>query len=243
MGIVSVDLAPRKVDRSRGQVALPWIGGVILFLVAIGVLVFVLDTGTRMNVKDLFVDPSAKAGFGPHVGLFSHLGVLTLWTGATALLGASVLGSRDERPAFQLSLGVLLAVLALDDLFMLHEELGGVFARNLLPSMDRRMLEGVVFAAYGVAWVVWLVRYRRSILRSGRVVMLLAALAMLAGSVGLDVGELLVSDWVEASEARITTVVVVEELTKLGGIVLLAGYAITVAREHLLRGDSRSLSA
>jgi hypothetical protein len=242
VGIVSVDLAPRKVDRSRGQVALPWIGGVILFLVAIGVLVFVLDTGTRMNVKDLFVDPSAKAGFGPHVGLFSHLGVLTLWTGATALLGASVLGSRDERPAFQLSLGVLLAVLALDDLFMLHEELGGVFARNLLPSMDRRMLEGVVFAAYGVAWVVWLVRYRRSI-RTGPAMMLVAALAMLGGSVGLDVGELLVSDWVEASEARITTVVVVEELTKLGGIVLLAGYAITVAREHLLRGDSRSLSA
>src|SRR5690606_7533170 len=157
-------------------------------------------------------------------------------------LGASVLGSRDERPAFQLSLGVLLAVLALDDLFMLHEELGGVFARNLLPSMDRRMLEGVVFAAYGVAWVVWLVRYRRSIL-TGPAMMLVAALAMLGGSVGLDVGELLVSDWVEASEARITTVVVVEELTKLGGIVLLAGYAITVAREHLLRGDSRSLSA
>src|SRR5690606_28265333 len=137
VGIVSVDLAPRKVDRSRGQVALPWIGGVILFLVAIGVLVFVLDTGTRMNVKDLFVDPSAKAGFGPHVGLFSHLGVLTLWTGATALLGASVLGSRDERPAFQLSLGILLSVLAIDDLFMLHEELGGALARYLLPSMDR----------------------------------------------------------------------------------------------------------
>src|SRR5690606_17347913 len=102
--------------------------------------------------------------------------------------------------------------------------------------MDRRMLEGVVFAAYGVAWVVWLVRYRRSILRSGRVVMLLAALAMLAGSVGLDVGELFIADWVSASEVRITTVAAAEDGRKLAGILLLASYAMLIASEHLRRG-------
>lgn len=238
MGFVSVDLAPREVERSRGRIALSWIGGVVLILVAIGLAVMVLDTGTRMNVKDLFVDPSAKAGFGPHVGLFSHVGVLALWTGATALLGPFLFGRQDNRRGFQVSLGVLLAVLAIDDLFMLHEELGGVIARYVLPSMDRRMLEGIVFAAYGVAWVVWLARHRRTIW-NGPATMLLAALAMLGGSVGLDVGELLVSDWIEASEGRITAVVVVEELMKLGGIILLAGYAISVAREHLWQGTGR----
>lgn len=235
MRIVSVGLATREVDRSRGHGVRPWVGGVFAFVVAVGLLVFGLDTGTRMNVKDLFVDPSAKAGFGAHVGLFSHLGVLALWSGATALVGAVLLGVGDGRRRFLLSLGMLLGWLAIDDLYMIHEELGGVVARFVLPSMDRRMLEGIVFAVYGVAWILWLVRYRHAI-RSGPAIVLLAALAMLGGSVGLDVGELFIADWVSASEVRITTVAVAEDVMKLAGILLLASYAMLIASEHLRQG-------
>lgn len=235
MRIVSVGLASREVDRSRGLGFRPLVGGVFAFVAAVGLLVFGLDTGTRMNVKDLFVDPSAKAGFGGHVGLFSYLGVLALWSGATALIGAVLLGVGDGRRRFLLSLGMLLGWLAIDDLYMVHEELGGAIARFLLPSMDRRMLEGVVFAVYGVAWILWLSRYRHAI-RSGPAIVLLTALAMLGGSIGLDVGELFVADWVSASEGRVTTMAVVEDLMKLAGILLLASYAMLIAREHLRRG-------
>jgi hypothetical protein len=207
--------------------------------VAVGALTFVLHNATQMNVKDLFVDPTAKAQLGSHVGLFSHLGVLALWTGATVLVGSALLGSRGAGTRFLLTLGGLLAWLALDDLYLIHEGLGGVIARHVLPSIDRRMLEGVVFAAYGVAWVAWLVRFRRTLLNDTSVLLLLA-LALLGGSVAIDVGEIFVENWVQAHVARITAIAVLEELLKLGGILLLASYSVLIARNHARQGIGHS---
>jgi hypothetical protein len=155
------------------------------------------------------------------------------------LVGSALLGSRGAGTRFLLTLGGLLAWLALDDLYLIHEGLGGVIARHVLPSIDRRMLEGVVFAAYGVAWVAWLVRFRRTLLNDTSVLLLLA-LALLGGSVAIDVSEILVENWVQAHVARITAIAVLEELLKLGGILLLASYSVLIARNHARQGIGHS---
>lgn len=237
MGIVSVDLASREVAHQRGHLTRLWVGLVFGFVVTVGLLTFVLDRETGLNVKDLFLDPALKAGLGPHLGLFSHLGVLALWSGATVAFSTALL-MRDapqtgpHATRFLLSLGVLMGLLAVDDLYLLHEEVGGLLSRTLLPSIDRRLLEGLVFSVYGVAWGLWLLRYQ-GFIRRGPAVVLALALGGLVGSVGIDVGDVLAPGWLHASADRETAVTVLEELLKLSGLLLLAVYAITVAWERL----------
>lgn len=234
MSTVSVDVASREVDQARDHTSTRWVGAIGAFIVILGLLVVMLDSATRMNVKDLFVDPVAKGNLSAHVGVFSHLGVLALWSGATVLCGSVILTPRRNGSRFAAMLAGLLAWMALDDLYLVHEELGGVISRMFLPSVDRRLLEGIVFAAIGVAWIVLLICYRREILQ-GPVVLLIVALASLGASVGIDLGEIVITDWVDASEGRVTVVAVIEELFKLGGILVLTLYAGMVARDRLRR--------
>lgn len=232
MGTVSVNLAPREADHTRDHTGIRWMSAIGALVAIIGLLVVVLHTSTRMNVKDLFVDPTAKANLAAHVGVFSHLGVLALWTGATLLVASVLITPRTHGARFVALLAGLLAWMALDDLYLVHEEVGGVISRVLLPAVDRRLLEGVVFAVIGVAWIAFLVRFHREI-RRGPGLLLLVALAALGASVGVDIGEILVSDWVDANKNRNTAVAVIEDLLKFGGLLLLAVYAGTVARDRI----------
>jgi hypothetical protein len=233
VSIISVDLAAREAERTRGRSSIQWIGIVAAFVVAVGIVVFFLHATTRMNVKDLFVDPAAKAQLGSHVGVFSHLGVLALWTGATALVGSVLVAASPNGSRVLLALGGLLAWMAIDDLYLVHEELGGVISRYLLPAVDRRLLEGIIFAVTGVAWIAWLARSRDMLRRDPGVLLLIGALALLGASLTIDVGEILVEEWVRVSEGRMTAVAVIEELLKLGGILLLSVYAMSLARHHV----------
>lgn len=239
MGIVSVDVASGEAGRSGTRSGNRWVWIILSVVAVIGILSFGLHVGTHLNVKDLFVDPIAKAGLSPHVGVFSNLGVLAFWSAATMAVGTSLLMQAGEGRQFLLSLGCLIAILALDDLFHIHEELGGVFARYLFPSIDRRLLEGVVFAVYAVAWGAWIVWNRHRIIR-GPVKFFALAVFMLGASVVVDLAEILAGSWVESSDHRSTAATVIEELLKLGGILFLVSYVLLVVRTNLQRAIGRS---
>lgn len=108
--------------------------------------VLALSSGRLLAL--LIRDPNSMADTGLfYQGALSHLGVLLWWAASVISAFASVLigraphkGRRGTR-AFFLYLAILTGFLALDDLFMLHEE---VFPNYLgIP-------ESVVYAGYGV---------------------------------------------------------------------------------------------
>lgn len=102
----------------------------------------------------LLRDPAQHEQIWPLTGLLSHLGVLLLWSGAVVCLFGAI-AVRDRATAlFLLLFGAFAVVVALDDLFMLHEyfwprrgvptevaQLGlGLFGAGLLVAFRRRLL-------------------------------------------------------------------------------------------------------
>jgi hypothetical protein len=114
-------------------------------------------------------------------GMVSNFGILA-WSGAVgaALVGAAILhrSGRGRRYAAFLASGASLGtVLAIDDLFMIHESrylsvIGG---------------EPVLFGFYGVAILTYLALFRREILEETHGGLLLIALGFFGLSVGIDV--------------------------------------------------------
>ena len=173
----------------------------------------------------LFVrDPTATLGGNPLTGVQSHLGVLVWWAAAAVcFFGAAVLRSeRHDRSGagFLLWSGSITAVLALDDLFQFHEDLA---VRYL------RLDDKAVVLVYGLAVVTYLVRYRRTILRSDYS-LLAIGLVLFAGSNVVDV--FLSDRW--TSDGRIF----LEDGLKLLGVAGWSSYLIRTTF-HLLAASTR----
>jgi hypothetical protein len=203
-----------------------------------GAIIVAVHYATDINVLVLVVDPAAEVGLAPYVGVFSYIGILILWSGATASLLASALARRQrDRSGMGMMLatyGALLAFLAIDDLFLIHEELGLALAERLGRPEDRSILEAPVFAIYALVWLVWLARYRAMLPRTPWLV-LLAGIAALGISVVIDVGEFVFPELVSVTPWMNTTLNIAEELAKLGGIVLLAGYGVVTSADLVIR--------
>ncbi|CAN5631407.1 hypothetical protein BH23ACI1_BH23ACI1_05290 [soil metagenome] len=125
-------------------------------------------------------DPHTVGDLPFYAGLLSNVGVL-LWCAAAAVatFSGAILWARGvERPlaTFLLASGVFTAVLLLDDFFLIHEI---VFPYYLgLP-------QNLLLGAYAVGSLAWLGAFRRTILRTESVVLLLA-LVFLGLSVVFD---------------------------------------------------------
>jgi hypothetical protein len=133
----------------RGIGATIALSGVFCGLVVAAVAV--LYTVTDHEWSFFTNDPSSTFETTPYVGLMTHAGVLLAWGAAavTVAAGAFLARARGRHAASPLFVfGAATAYLALDDLFLLHEDL---FPRKLGGGED------LVYAAYvaiaaGLAW-------------------------------------------------------------------------------------------
>jgi hypothetical protein len=148
-------------------------------------------------------------------GMISNLGIL----GWSAAVGASLLGAaiayRDgagRRQAAFLACGAGLgAILAADDLFMVHE------SHHLAPAHGER----VVVGGLGVATLAYLVLFRREILGGTGGGLLLVALMLFSVSVGIDLA---------VPEAPMDSLYwVAEDGSKFMGIAAWAAFQFTAA--------------
>jgi hypothetical protein len=147
-------------------------------LAALSFLAVFRKAGVPASV--LLRDPAATTNAPFYIGLYSHLGALLWAAAATVLFFSAVLVSqrpdREEDRRFFLWWGLLTAVFAIDDLFMVHEE---VMPRFLgVP-------EKAVLLAYVAASVVLIGRFRTVILDT-RYAIFLVALTCLGLSLVFD---------------------------------------------------------
>jgi hypothetical protein len=205
-----VDRARRSEMRVRRDVdRFPW-WLVTAWAVSLGVGLVVLFVWVRGRTRaaTLLLDPTAAAGVEPWFGAASMVGVLAWTVAAIALLLAgSVLHAlrRDcDRATCFVRAGVLVAVVALDDAFLVHE--------HWLPH-HLGIPDPVTFAGYGLAVGVLVMRHR-SVVRTLAWMPYVAAAGALALSMILDV-------WFDGVGHR-SGATAFEDLPKLWGAVLVA---------------------
>lgn len=147
----------------------------VLLLLAIAASLY-----SKRYIGDFTRDPTAVAGVPFYVGFISNLGVLLWWTSAVVGIGAAFCAWQRSDSLrwvrFFTLFGMFSALLALDDLFQLHE--------NLFPSF-LGVPEKVVIASYGVLLAALLSGYF-DIIRSTDSFYLWFALTLFALSVGID---------------------------------------------------------
>lgn len=223
--------------RPEFRPAMPWIVFTLAVLFVSGVIVLLVHFGTGVNVEVLTVDPAAEVGLAPYVGVFSYMGILFLWSAATVgLMGYLVLKRSPEHrdvASLLVTFSLLMAWLAIDDLFLIHEEIGLALANALDRPDDRSILETPVFLIYGVALILWLVRFRKTILHKTPYLLLGLGLGALGLSVAIDLGEYVIPGLADATPWMGTTLNMAEELAKLGGMILMTGYVVTTVAPRL----------
>lgn len=155
------------------RAALAWVALPTAVLLAVHAGLTLL---TDVRTAELLADPAELVGFPAWYGAFSHLAVL-LWTSTAAIcLFASRVGRRGEVARFLLASGLLSSVLALDDLFQLHED--------VVPTHLGLAEPWVV--AVEIAIALWIgVRFSDAILE-GELWLLVLALGSLGASVLID---------------------------------------------------------
>ena len=177
----------------------------ILMACSAFVLIVAQSQGIRRGV--LFFDAAAQFGIPPYAGFFSNVGILALTAAAAICLFALPLSGGRERSALRLG-GLLSALLAVDDLFMIHDWLLTEFVG--IP-------ETIPFALYGVLTLVLFASMGRQVLAPGAALLWLS-LAFMALSLFFDL-----------IEFRVGWDGLAEEMAKLCGFVVWAmfwaGYA------------------
>jgi hypothetical protein len=147
-----------------------------LLLVFLGVVAFGWYRGVPPTY--LFRDPAATMDEPFYIGFLSNVGVLGWCIGATASLFAwAVLrrsaGSAELRRFFLFG-GIFTAIMCLDDMFLLHEE---VFPKRLFHEkglVPVHLSEKVVYAIYALFGGAFLVTCRAAIRKSGSLVLFVA---------------------------------------------------------------------
>jgi hypothetical protein len=224
---VAVSL-PDRMRRSRGEVVVPrWALATLLLLPGATILAVVLWFREReLEWVPLLNDPADVYRFDPSTGLFSHVGVLVM-TVSAAVCGFSWMVMRGavvpQRVHFAIAMvSVLSALLAIDDLFMLHERvLRHAFG---IPEL-------AIFAAYGLLGMAILGCLRAEAVRVPFLPFWLAV-ALLVGMVAID--------QLEKFVGTTTKVIFAEETAKLTGFVVWSGfwcgYCLHLLRDEVRRG-------
>lgn len=202
--------------------ALVWLP-LLLVLAAI----VVVTTGSDVTVRQLTQDATTVLDGPFYVGLVSNFG-LTLWAAAVTvcLFTASLsLAGGTGLGRFLTVSGAFTALLLLDDLALLHDEILPIYA-------------GISGDVYGVLYVVFMLGYLvafRGLILSTDWPILFVALACFGVSTVVDVGAAALGNFFSAS-----TVVLVEDGAKLLGIGTWVAYFVSVARRVLVGGSHRS---
>lgn len=133
------------------------------------VLLVILKLQNRISVQTLTRDVSAVANAPFYSGAISNLGVL-VWGAAVAITWFSFsllreIGVNKEFSRFFLFSSGLTSILLLDDLFLVHEQ---VFPKYL------NVPEKLVFVGYGIIILLYLVKFRKTILKTDFLLLILA---------------------------------------------------------------------
>jgi hypothetical protein len=148
----------------------------LLFLLAM----VLVSQRSGLTLGDLSRDVSSTAGIDPLAGFQSNVNALLWWTGGVVALFAWAArrgDTSDDRHRLLLWLGLLTAVLAADDLLLVHDAL----AERYLGVGEK-----VVLAAYALALLVILARFARVVIASPALPTFASALLLFGLSVGVD---------------------------------------------------------
>jgi hypothetical protein len=187
-----------------------------LLAVAVGVSVYFDIPFWRMSA-----DVAAMADVHPLSGFLSTLGGLLWWTSASIwLFTAFIHRTSRDAPTFRFALasGMLSAYLALDDMFLFHEELAWtVFGVS----------EALVFAVLVVTVASYVVVFRRTILRQDAT-LLAIALTFFAYSMLVDTLDTSWADMIGRGSYY------AEEGAKLLGIASWCAFCVARCRSSVL---------
>jgi hypothetical protein len=215
----------------------PWIL-VGLYAPALGLLVLtvVISAGIDVPVSMLTRDPAAVMEANPLYGMLSNIGIL-LWcsAGAISLFSAAVVWNNeteDNSRLFLLFSGLFTLFLVLDDLFMLHDDL-----------LERYLHIGQTsfFLGYFVIMLLYLIGFRKAILNS-QFVLLVLALGFFGLSIAIDiVPEMMRSNqelWTDvkqtvSSQNTVPWYYLIEDALKLFGIVSWFGFLVGACLQRI----------
>jgi hypothetical protein len=188
----------------------------VLLLIALAVF----GLGMGKDIGRFLREPTTTAGLHPLIGFVSNLGVL-LWAAAASVsfFAASIVrhgnsGDSGDAAGFLVSSGSLSMYLCLDDLFQIHED---------LASRYFGIPERYVYVALALAVLIYLVRYRQLLLKSGYP-MLVAAFVFLGTSVVID--DVLEPFMHSLGQGRI----LIEDGAKWLGVAAWCGYHVCTAK-------------
>lgn len=193
---------------ARFRVLLPV---VLLIYTPIVILFVILKLQNRIPVEYLTRDPLAIAKAPFYWGAISNLGIL-VWCGAVVISWFSFkilqnLNIYSEFSRFFLFSGAITSILLLDDLFLLHEELFPYYLK--IP-------EKLVYLGYGMLISLYLVKFRKTILKT-EFILLVLAFGFFGLSVFLDL--LPIADWFGSDNEYL-----LEDGTKMLGMVSWLAY-------------------
>jgi hypothetical protein len=186
-----------------------------VYLPAVGflILTLVVHEARDVDFSRISRDPAQEFEAHPLTGAQSSIGGL-VWIGAAVVAGLTVAllrhhgRGREERTRFLTALGALTLLLGLDDIFMLHDELGPRYL-----GIDERPF----LAVYGLAALAIGVMFRQTLSRVEPGALALV-MALFAGSLLVDFFQ----EGLDASPYRLF----LEDGFKFLGIVGWAGYVI-----------------
>lgn len=176
-------------------------------------VVFV-SSKTGVSIKSFMNDPSAIARINPFLGAVSNIGIL-FWCAAASICFFSFVllrnsSIRNSLQNFLFASGFITTILLLDDLFLFHEE-NWNSRETLFPNMYF-LSEKVIYISYLLIILFYLVKFRRIILKTDFVLLLLAFL-FFGISMSIDFFDISLLDYA-----------IVEDGCKLFGIVSWFGY-------------------
>jgi len=138
----------------------------ILPLVLFGILLLVHAT-TDVSFSVFLDDPLSYLLAPSYIGLASNLGVLFWCASASILIFASVVlrrkGIVGKNASFLLAFGLITALLAIDDLFMVHEAVGDLFESTFGSD---NVGEGIAFAIYIFLFLFFTFKFIKVIFRT-----------------------------------------------------------------------------
>jgi len=142
-----------------------------LYLLTFGFLLVISSIShiTGIDISKFTRDPTAIMGAHPFIGVLSNIGVL-LWSACASVcfFSAGVLYYKKNNrglSAFLFSSGLVTSILLLDDLFLLHER---IFPRYF------NIHEELLFSIYCVMILLYIVKFRRLILKTEFIILFLA---------------------------------------------------------------------
>jgi hypothetical protein len=196
--------------------------GFALSLIASGIIAIVgIAAAFGVPADELTRDPAAVMGVRFYVGLLSNWGIM-LWSAAAAmcLFTAWLLRERNSASfAWLLASGLITALLAMDDMFMLHED--------VFPNVFG-IHEKVVYLIYLLAGGIYILYFLPEFLKR-KYLIFAAAFVFLAISVLSDS----IGRWFYVPTA-------VEDSFKYAGIVLWLIFFMKTARDELAALLSKS---